>query len=163
MPKNPQKRRCRTPGCRAWARRGHDLCAAHSGSLRAREGDDLFAPLLSMMSHAAEGPLDDVTVIESELRQLARAREAFMRWLQEMRDAGDVAMPPAQFLRALNDSTTRVVQLLRARRELGGDEGALAPLIKAFYDSVDEIADEWAAVQAGQGQDDAARPPPSLL
>jgi len=68
-----------------------------------------------------------------------------MRWLQEQRDIGDAGGSAAQFLRAWNDSTSRVVQLLRARRDLGGDEDAFAPLIREFYDSVDEIVADRAA------------------
>lgn len=29
MPRNPNKRPCAVPGCRAWAMRGRDVCASH--------------------------------------------------------------------------------------------------------------------------------------
>lgn len=40
MPKNPQKRKCAHPGCRAWARRGSEFCQAH----QPRVGPEALAP-----------------------------------------------------------------------------------------------------------------------
>jgi len=64
----------------------------------------------------------DLAIIERELARLFAVRELFLSWVQELRssEGRGAAGLPAQFLRAWGDSTGRVIQLLRARRDLGG-------------------------------------------
>jgi hypothetical protein len=38
VPRNPDKRRCQVPGCRAWAMRGHTLCRAHRAAELGSQG-----------------------------------------------------------------------------------------------------------------------------
>jgi hypothetical protein len=145
MPKNPKKRHCEVEGCRAWARRGESLCASHLSSRAVQERSELILPLLRAVSRRLEDlDLDDLRVIDEELRQLFMARATFMRWLDELRAQPEGESPgPSQFLRAWNDSTSRVVQLLRARRELapdlvGGKEGEFGELIRSVYDELEK-------------------------
>ncbi len=56
MPRNPAKRHCSHPGCRAWARHGEESCRAHAPRGPAR----------------AEAPLP---TMESEIRLLAGRRD----------------------------------------------------------------------------------------
>lgn len=153
-PPNPDKQRCAIPGCQAWAMRGHDYCVSHLRKLRAglrdpRTGEEgeLLASLARAMDMAARRPeLSDLDVIDEELRTLYAVRSLFLAWMKERQGLGAPdEEPPTRFMRAWNDSTTRVMQLLRARRELGG--GAESPfdaLMARVRDRVDEILAEAA-------------------
>ena len=105
---------------------------------------DAVAPPERLMRaiHSAEGrPLDSLEVIERELRELLDARQSFVHWVEQVRN--DKSAPgqlnPAQYLHAWNDSTTRVIQLLRAHRDLGGaPDGDLADLLRRAYERLEQ-------------------------
>ncbi len=85
--------------------------------------------------------LEDAAVIEAELCNLLTVRRLFVAWMREgaAGEGGTPDIDPAQFLRAWNDSVTRVIQLLRARRDLASaDGGEWAALIDAVYDQLEE-------------------------
>jgi|YNPNPStandDraft_1061719.scaffolds.fasta_scaffold03786_8 hypothetical protein len=133
MSQRHPKKPCAMEGCRAYAQRGQDFCAAHLRSRRLRERSEEALALLRRVTEQAEAePLADLEVLERELRQLFSARKFFMAWVDRLQaDEEGKGITPAQFLRAWNDTTARVVQLLRARRELrGGQAGAYAGLIE---------------------------------
>lgn len=160
MPRNPDKRRCQVPGCKAWAKHGYDLCASHLHSRTIGGDAHRVLPLLRLTAGQggeADAPAvsdDDLTVIDDELRQLLAARSLFMGWLQSLREEEDPERPavtPTQFLRAWNDSTTRVVQLLRARAALRGEAGgSFGALMESVYDELDSL------LQAAEAQEPAA-------
>jgi hypothetical protein len=155
MPRNPNKRPCQVPGCRAWAKHGHELCSSHLTSRAIGSQAQRVLPLLRLAARAPEpAPLtakpepltaeaagsagdDPLAVIDEELRQLLAARARFSEWLDADPDA---AVTPTQFLRAWSDSATRVVQLLRARAELRGEHaGALDALMQSVYDEIEAL------------------------
>jgi hypothetical protein len=75
----------------------------------------------------------DRAVLDEELARLLAARELFMAWVERTASAeGRASLTPAQFLRAWGESTGRVIQLLRARRELAGGSETDA-LLDAVY------------------------------
>ena len=88
---------------------------------------------------AAGGP-DAARLIDLELIVLLEGRRYFLDWVESLRRdeeaaPGDppsrgAAAAPAQFLRAWSDATARVVQLLKARQGLAGEEGAYGPLLE---------------------------------
>ena len=110
--------------------------------LLAAAGEPLSSHILARLAQEAAGrsgvdaaaaldraPESDLAIIDRELARLFAVRELFLTWVQELRQdgaqsPGDAAAPrglsPAQFMRAWSDSTGRVIQLLRARRDLGG-------------------------------------------
>jgi hypothetical protein len=145
MPRNAAKVHCQIPGCKAWARRGATVCGPHLRARALRADSEQILPLLRAVRAAAQrrGPLDDLQVIDEELRGLFVARDLFMSWVDEVRCAGETkTLGPAQFLRAWNDSTARVVQLLRARRELTDNrDDEFSPLVQVVYNHVDDILD----------------------
>jgi len=110
-----------------------------------QERSNLILPLLRAVAQGMEErPLDDLPVIDEELRNLFLARAFFIAWVEKLRaEPSEKPGPrssrgPGQFMHAWNDSTTRVVQLLRARRELGGDkEGEFGELIRSVYDALE--------------------------
>ena len=145
MPKKPQNRHCQVPGCRAWAMHGHDLCVSHLRSRAMREDGEQIMPLLQALSNVPDAHLfKDVDLINKELCELFRARETFMKWVNEQRaDEKQPNVPPTQFLRAWNDSTTRVIQLLRARRDLGEKTGGeFDALMEGVYDILEGMLPE---------------------
>jgi hypothetical protein len=138
MPRNPNKRRCKVEGCHAWAMHGESLCSSHMRSHSVQERSNLILPLLRAVANVDEGAcLDDLRVIDEELRKLFAARAYFQAWVEELREMeAKGGVSPAQFLRAWNESTSRVIQLLRARRDLGGGKD------DAFGDLMAEVFDE---------------------
>ena len=154
MPRNPQKRRCSVPGCRAWAKHGEEMCASHLRSRALREDADFILPLLRAATRAArrDAP-DSVEVLDEELRNLNRARALFMVWLHrldEREEEPGTRIKPAQFLRAWNDSSARVIQLLRARHDLVGDqEGRFGPLMDEVYDLLEDEFPQAGTAQLG--------------
>ncbi len=154
MSTNRNKRACALPGCRAWAKRGETLCSSHlrSGAVRRHSGQVL--PLLRAVATPATlppgqgtGPEGAIEVIDRELEQLLEARRFFRSWVEDQRrreERGDLsgedgprALSPAQFMHAWNGSTMRVIQLVKARRELLGDGASAADaLIQQVLDEV---------------------------
>lgn len=108
---------------------------------------------------------DDLALIEQELHRLFEARRIFSAWVDSARsdpDGAGARLNPAQFLRAWNDSTTRVVQLVRARRELamgdqGGFSGPWGALLAAVFDELEATlavtheCDQSGPAPTGQG------------
>ncbi len=151
MPRNPAKRRCTFPGCRAWARRGSDWCASHERSRALQEGADLVLPLLRALAHKESTPPpldDDLALIEEELKRLFEARQQFLAWVAKAREEND-RVTPTQFLRAWNDSTARVIQLLRARRDLTGGGSAEDGLFNAVYDALEALLPKESVPEGG--------------
>ena len=112
-----------------------------------QEDERLVLPLLEAAEAAAEGDetaMGDGALIEQELRGLFRARALFLRWMEKLRAGegkGDIS--PTQFLRAWNNSTTRVIQLLRARQALcAREEGPYERLADRVYDTLEAYVKE---------------------
>ena len=167
MPRNPEKRRCVFPECRAWARRGGSLCASHGRAKALRQAGALVLPLFEAVAQAepaaapagAQPPAydpatlhDDLALIDEELRRLFEARAQFMAWVEQARQQDRGAqVTPSSFLRAWNDSSARVVQLLRARRELTGGAGRPEDgLFNAVYDALEALLPAPEAPHAAQ-------------
>jgi len=155
MPANPNKRRCAIPGCRAWAKRGEMLCASHLRSEALRKHSHEVLPLLRAVSEPpARAPGQGtsaesaVEVIDRELEQLLEARRFFRSWVEDQRqreehgdspgEQGPRALSPAQFMQAWNGSTMRVIQLVKARREVLGEAAGAADAL--IQDVLDEVA-----------------------
>jgi hypothetical protein len=104
-------------------------------------GDPLGPRLLATLAGApaeleCEGLPDDLEIIDRELACLFAARELYLAWVEEVREQGGAGISPAQFLRAWSESTGRVIQLLRARRDLGSGADADA-LLDAVYQELE--------------------------
>ena len=74
---------------------------------------------------------DPTAIIDRELARLFAARELFMQWVE----SGNADIPPHAFLRAWGDSTTRVLALLKARRDLATDS-TMDALLDAVYNAL---------------------------
>jgi len=163
MPRNPQKRHCKVEGCRAWAMRGKSLCSSHMRSRSVRERSGQIMPLLLALESTPDGPPTDIKLINEELEKLREGRRYFMRWVKEFRaqDPGDRrGLSPWAFLRAWNDSTARIMQLLRERRALTGQkEGEFDELMESVYDLLEQSpgVETLGTKQAAAG-DDASEP-----
>ena len=133
MPRNPNKRRCQMPTCRSWARHGSPYCASH----QPKPGVPPAPP-----PEAEPAALDDLSLLEAELLRLLEARAEFQAWVREQRAEG-VEVNPQMVLKAIGDSSARMVQLIRARRELMPRDDALDELVEAI----------WQELQAGRSQE----------
>ncbi|MHB9032511.1 MAG: hypothetical protein ACYC6L_05640 [Anaerolineae bacterium] len=131
MPRNPAKRRCQAPTCRSWARRGSAYCSSHT-------------PRPGAPPPPEPDPLDDLSLLAEEVLRLLEARAEFQAWAREQRAAGaEGELNPLQFLKAWGDASARLVQLIRARRELAprGDP------LEALAESI------WQELQAGGSEE----------
>ena len=169
MPRNPNKRPCQVPGCRAWAKHGHELCSSHLTSRAIGSQAQRVLPLLRLAARAPEpAPLtakpEPLTAkpaprtakpepLTAEAagsagddplavidEELRQLLAARARFSEWLDADPDAAVTPTQFLRAWSDSATRVVQLLRARAELRGEHaGALDALMQSVYDEIEAL------------------------
>ncbi|MHB1293924.1 MAG: hypothetical protein ACYC4R_02905 [Anaerolineae bacterium] len=150
MPQNSPKRPSLTDGCRTWVVPPCSKATeAQSGAAQRREDPAPGAgvlpdpgTLLRSAVHSGDLADADLARIDEELHQLLEARAYFQAWTKELRAEGAGGISPAQYLRAWNDSTARVVQLLRARRALAGEGDAQGPfgaLITEVYDITDML------------------------
>ena len=139
MPRNPDKRRCQQATCRAWARHDSPFCAMH----QPRPGSEM-----AVFPSAPVEPLDDLALLEEEVRRLLEARAEFQVWAREVRAAGGKdEVTPLQFLKAWGDASARLIQLLRAHK-------ALQPRGDAIEELVDAV---WQELQgAGRNEDEPA-------
>ena len=125
MPRNPAKRRCQQVTCRAWARHDSPFCAMH----QPRPGSEAVVTVT-----APSEPLDDLALLEEEVRRLLEARAEFQSWAREVRAAGGkVEVTPLQFLKAWGDVSARLIQLLRAGKALQPRGDAIEDLVEAVW------------------------------
>ncbi|MFO7697057.1 MAG: hypothetical protein R6X16_07865 [Anaerolineae bacterium] len=122
-------------------------------------GDPLGPRLLATLAGApaeldCEGLPDDLEIIDRELARLFAARELYLAWVEEVREQGGAGISPAQFLRAWSESTGRVIQLLRARRDLGRGAGADA-LLDAVYQELERRLPEFGGERGASDPADA--------
>ena len=102
--------------------------AAQTGADPGVAAADILAQLRAATDRVASLPLEDAAVIEAEMLSLLTLRSLVLAWMRESRQkeavAGQAQDPgsPAQFMRAWSDSVSRIVQLLRARRDLAEDK-----------------------------------------
>ena len=152
MPRNPGKRHCSEPGCRAWAIRDSDppLCAAHTpGRIGAPLGNrnamthgfytSILHPddLATLDEQATAGSLDgEILIIRIALRRL-----------QHMILTGATPGPHSRRLDAVDyarfigltfQGTNTLSRLLRIRNELGAD-----PWSRIMDAALDELSEEW--------------------
>ena len=144
MSRNSHSRHCRVDGCRAWPMHGQSLCSSHMRSRAVRERSGLIMPLLLALESTHDGPHTDIELIDEELDRLREGRRYFRRWVEEFR-AQDPAerrgLSPWAFLRAWNDSTARIVQLLEQRRALSGEtHGGFEELVESVRDDLEKSA-----------------------
>ena len=89
-----------------------------------------------------QGTAGDLAAINDELDRLQEGRRYFMDWVAEFRKqepADRRGLSPWAFLTAWNDSTARIIYLMRERRGLGGHkETEFDPLMEAVFDQIEQ-------------------------
>ena len=101
---------------------------SQTGTDQAVAAADILAQLRAATDRVASLPLEDTAVIEAEMLSLLTLRSLVLAWIRESRQReppnGQAQDPgsPARFMRAWNDSVSRIVELLRARRDLAEDK-----------------------------------------
>jgi|LSQX01.1.fsa_nt_gb hypothetical protein len=93
--------------------------------------------LADALRAAAEGA-SETHLMDLELRILLEGRRYCFEWIEGL-PRGDSHANAAQFLRAWGEATSRVIQILKARRALAaqgnGDQGILAALVEELEQS----------------------------
>ncbi len=135
MPRNPGKRRCSRPGCRAWARRGGELCRAHAPRDPAR----------------GEAPLP---TLESEIRLLAGRRDDLDGVLKK-RIGDDLETGEAlRYLATLSQVGRTLFMMLLQRAAATG-----AADLERFFGAVSKRVYELAAGEGENHRDTEGAPP----
>jgi hypothetical protein len=124
MPRNPNKRRCAYPSCKAWAMRDGELCRAHVvRSLQAGR------PRAEIVAPPGERSLP---TLEGEIARLAARRDMVDEWLRrQLSDGTCTAAEALRYLSVLNQVAKTIAAML-AQRE--GASGGVAELERFFED-----------------------------
>lgn len=89
-----------------------------------------------------KGAASDLAAINQELERLREGRQYFMEWVTEFRDqepAERRGLSPWAFLTAWNDSTARIIYLMRERRSLSGQKATeFDPIMEAVFDQMEQ-------------------------
>jgi len=137
MARNPDKKRCVYPGCKAWAKRGGDLCASHS-----RQGQ-VGAPMANTnaVKHGFYGvggkvEVRDVPTLDDEIALLASRRDAVDRWMMARLDAGE-EVDVLKYLALIGEIGSRIARMLKTRDALGGSGDVIEGLFSEVLDLLD--------------------------
>jgi hypothetical protein len=154
MPRNPDKTRCSTPGCRAWAVRGSDppLCSPHRGSAGAPPGNQnrrthgFYATVLHPEELADLADYAGGTTVDAEIAIVRVALRRILGMLLTGVTPGSDPRPLdandyARLSGLAFQGASAVSRLLRTRHDLGGDQN------DAFFGSLgqalDRLSAEW--------------------
>ena len=147
MARNPDKKKCIHPGCRAWAKRGENLCASHSkrASVGAPQGNQNaikhgfygVAPPPSLPAER-EGMTEIRTVptLDDEIALLASRRDAVDRWMMARLDAGE-EVDVLKYLALIGQIGSRIARMLKTRDALGGSGDVIERLFSEVLDLLD--------------------------
>ena len=158
MPRNPQKRRCARPECRAWARAGSAHCRWHGpGQAEAapapqagggtgpgpREGAGsplgIYAAALTPEERRLLEQAGDCLDLEPEIWLLrVMSRRLFLALSRGEGDAESLR----KLASVLYQGLARLAQLMRARRAVNGEAAdGLAGALAQALDAIDNIQD----------------------
>ncbi|MBC7224183.1 MAG: hypothetical protein H5T59_07920 [Anaerolineae bacterium] len=145
MPRNPHKRRCTYPGCRAWAMRGQDRCWAHRGRPEspvpapAREPPGLYADAFAPEDLARLAPLLDRLSLDDEIWMVRMINDRLLQRLQEGPVDDELLV---RLARLLYQGAGQVARLLRDRRAITGDaEEGFAQAMGRVLDELNALTD----------------------
>lgn len=89
-----------------------------------------------------KGTASDLAAINEELERLREGRRYFMDWVKEFRTQDPAerrGLSPWAFLTAFNDSTARIIYLMRERRSLTGHKDTeFDPIMEAVFDQIEQ-------------------------
>jgi len=101
---------------------------------------DLLLP--PVQATLGSGPQSDLAAINDELTRLRQGRDYFMAWVEQFRAADPAdrrGLSPWAFLQAWNDSTARIIYLMRERRNLAGHKDTeFDPIMEAVFDQLEQ-------------------------
>lgn len=149
MALNPDKKKCAHPGCRAWAKRGQDLCASHSRSIKvgAPEGNQnaikhgfySVAPSVPARGTTQAGNVEIRTVptLDDEIALLASRRDAVDQWMMARLEAGE-PVEVLKYLALIGQIGSRIARMLKTRDTLGGSGDIIEGLFSEALDLLSE-------------------------
>ena len=144
------------PGCRAWAKRGQDLCASHSkragasGDLRTSVGapqgnqnaikHGFYADERSVGRPSPAGgriEIRTVPTLDDEIALLASRRDAVDRWMMARLDAGE-EIDVLKYLALIGQIGSRIARMLKTRDALGGSGDVIEGMFSEVLDLLNE-------------------------
>ena len=163
MARNPNKKHCSVPGCRAWAKRGTDLCASHSRStsvatrkLKPRVGvpgvpEGNGKPAESHRRPGKSAPsgagIREATTrrrgipsLDDEIALLAARRDAVDRWMMQRLAEGE-EVDALRYLALIGQIGSRIARMLKTRQALGGSGDLIEGLFTEALDLLNERVD----------------------
>lgn len=164
MTRNPNKRHCSVPGCRAWAKRGTNLCASHSrsrvGEIRKQEslparpgvpgggsspglehpgqGEPAAASGSAIAQAAASRR--GIPSLDDEIALLAARRDAVDRWMMQRLAEGE-EVDALRYLALIGQIGSRIARMLKTRQALGGSGDLIEGLFTEALDLLNERVD----------------------
>ena len=157
MPRNPDKKPCQEPGCRAWAVRGSDppLCASHAGrnvgagaplANQNRRTHGFYASVLTrqeaadLVAFAADTSLDaEIACARISLR---RVMTLLLASDKPQPDTLPVSIEQYTRLAALALQAARTIARLLSIKSKLGESGPDSPMA-AIGAALDELSAEW--------------------
>ena len=164
MARNPNKKRCSVPGCRAWAKRGTNLCASHSGSRSAeirKRKPRVARPAVPDQngnppesdSHPSESTTSrapgirqaaarrrGIPSLDDEIALLAARRDAVDRWMMQRLAEGE-EIDALRYLALIGQIGSRIARMLKTRQALGGSGDIIEGLFTEALDLLNERVD----------------------
>ncbi|NLE77149.1 MAG: hypothetical protein GX605_10430 [Chloroflexi bacterium] len=146
MPRNPHKRPCAFPGCRAWAVRGGQFCASHrrqdppaTSAGEAQLGPPgLYAAAFSPAELARLTPLLERLSLDDEIWMVRMINDRLLRRLTDGPVDDDLLL---RLARLLYSGSGQVARLLRDRRAISGDaEAGFAQAMGRILDELNTLA-----------------------
>jgi len=148
MARNPDKKKCAYPGCRAWAKKGENLCASHSRSAKvgAPRGNTnavkhgFYGVALPPSPPVDQGGRVEIRVVptlDDEIALLASRRDAVDRWMMARMEAGE-PVEVLKYLALIGQIGSRIARMLKTRDALGGSGDVIEGLFCEVLDLLDE-------------------------
>ena len=144
MARNPDKKRCAQPGCRAWAKKGQDLCASHSrktsvgapkNNQNATKHGFYSSGKPSSIKEAVK--VRNIPTIDDEIALLASRRNIVDNWMINRLEAGD-EVDVLRYLALIGQIGSRITRMLKTRDALGGSGDIIEGLFSEVLDLLSE-------------------------
>lgn len=138
MSRNPDKKKCAHPGCRAWAKRGETVCSSHCKPSRvgAPRGN-VNAVRHGLYGAGSPGDIGPVPTLNDEIRFLASRRDAVDQWIVERLAAG-AEVDVLRYLALIGEIGSRIARMLKIRSVLGESSDVLEQIFEEALDLLNE-------------------------
>lgn len=128
MPRNPDKRKCSFPDCKAWSMKGGHLCTAH-----ARQ----FAVPVRL-SAIPLPTVHELPTLEQQIRDLVARRQRLDKWLLQTVLAEGESIDLLQHSKLTSTITARIFRMLTRYTQIVNAQREDASWIEEVYEGLAE-------------------------